>query len=384
MTTAIVTGFTVHQELMRRSFAPLMALRRSGLIDRILYVTWDAAAIDAYVAPAREWPEVELVRVPQPEVRGAWHRAGFVYQNRAIAAALRLVDDPDELVLKTRPDFLFDEAFLAGKIARFGEWSKRPDFSHRLPVAMPPSPFKARIWVPWADGSAPFYFEDATFMGRSGDLGLLVNPLAEELAMQCGDDKSVNLAHVLRHIMPFLADYPIFTRYVSAFHLFRIDPEYRAKLSPLAANDPFFWHMAMANAWILATSYHVDCGRRGQMRLVFSANARQHIDKPIAEIPDTTVYHEIERLRGFEQPGTFLPLLFRTGGRLMDDDWQFRLFDGPVEQGFTYENQLFMLENIARYRSGALAGLEAAFYDRLDRLYRELEPAAWPNQRAVA
>lgn len=371
MTTAIVTGFTAHEPLMRRSFAPLLSLRRAGVIDRILYVTWDTSANDAYVAPAREWPEVELVRVPEPKVRGGTHRAGFVYQSRNITAALNLVEDPQELVLKTRPDFLFDEAFLANKIASFDRWRIAPDFSHHIPVAMPPSPYQARIWVPWADASAPFYFEDATFMGLASDLAKLVDPLADELVMYCGDYESINVAHVIRHIVPFLTDYPIFQRYVRDFHLFRIDLDYRHKLSPLAANDPFFWHMVMANAWILATSYHVDCGRQGQLRLIMSADARQHADLPIDDIPDGTVYHDVDILRRLEQPGTFLPLLVRPGGRLMDDDWQFRLFDGPVEQGFTYENQLLILNNLNRYHTGLLKGFEEAFYDSLEELYRQ-------------
>jgi hypothetical protein len=376
MTTAIVTGFTVHGPLMRESFAPLVSLRRAGVLDRVLYVTWDISEIDAYVAPALEWPEVEVVRIPPPQVKGTPRCKGFIYQSRNLAAALKLVADPGELVFKMRPDFLIDEAFLADKIANFDRWRVAPDFSHRIPIAMPPSPFKARIWVPWADASAPFFIEDAAFMGLAGDLALLANPVADEMVLYCGDADSVNVAHVLRFAIPFLADYPIFTRYLTEFHLFRMEQRYRVTLAPLSANDPYFWHMAVASAWILATSFHVDCGRQGQLHLVGSATALQGINLPVNDLLTYVIYKDVEIWRKLEEPGTFLPLLFRLGGRLMDDDWQYRLFSGPVEQGFTYENLLAILQNLNRYRTGVLSALENTYYDALKANYREFPQQA--------
>ncbi len=374
MTTAIVTGFTVHEPLMRRSFAPLLSLRRQCVLDRVLYVTWDESGIDDHVAPAREWPEVEVVRIPQPIVHGTPRMQGFVYQTRNLAAALKLVADPGELVVKLRPDFLADETFLADKIASFDRWRVAPDFSHRIPIAMPPSPFKGRIWVPWADASAPFFCEDAAFIGLAGDLALLTNPMAEELVMCCGDAGSVNIAHILRYIVPFLDRYPIFKRYLREFHLFRMEHSYRKKLAPLSVADPFFWHMAVANAWILANSFHVDCGRQGQLHLVDSTTAREGIGRPVEELCHYVTYKDVEIWRQLEQPGTFLPLLVRVGGRLMDDDWQTKLFSGPIEQGFTHENLLAILENLNRYDTGLLRDMEQTFYQALNALYREFPP----------
>jgi hypothetical protein len=375
MTTAIVTGFTVHEPLMRRSFAPLLALRRSGVLDRVLYMTWDTATLDGYVAPALEWPEVELVRIPQPQVSGTPHRRGFVYQSRNLAAALELVADPDELVFKTRPDYLIDENFLANKIATFGTWRTAPDFSHRIPPVMPPSPFKARIWVPWAD-AAPFFYEDGAFMGLAGDLARLADPVADEIVQYCGDERAVNIAHVVRFAVPFLDNYPIFLRYIRDFHLFRMEFFYRRKTAPLFVNDAFFWHMAVAHAWILANSFHVDCGRKGQLHIVESDTARRGLGKTVEEICNNVIYRDVETWRAYEEPGTFLPLLAKPGTRLMDDDWQTRLFSGPVEQGFSYENLLLMLENVRRYRSGVLDALEQTFYDGLTAIYRDFSDPA--------
>lgn len=370
MTTAVVTGFTVHQPLMRRSFAPLISLRRAGVIDRLLYVTWDNPAIDGHVAPALEWPDVELVRVPQPPTRGTAGQRGFVYQSRNLAAALNLINDPDELVLKLRPDFLADETFLAAKIASFERWGRAPDFSRRIPVAMPPSPLKARVWVPWADASAPFFQEDAAFMGLACDLACFTHPIADEMVHYCGDAASVNFAHVLRFIIPFLDDYPVFRRYLRDFNLFRMELNYRRSSVPLSAADPFFWHLAVANAWVLINNFHVDCGDQGQLHLVVSSTAHAGLGKPVEELLDHVVYKDVAAWRKLEEPGTFLPLLSRVGGRLVDDDWQQRLFSGPVEQGYTYENLLAILDNLMRYNTGLLSGLEENYYAALDALYR--------------
>jgi hypothetical protein len=370
MTTAIVTGFTVNTPLLRKSFAPLLSLHRTGLIDRIVYVTWDTPANDAYVAPVREWPEVELVRVPQPDIAcKAWHPRGFIYQSRNIAAALDRVTDPNELVFKTRPGFLIDETVLANKIASFDKWGVAPDFSPRIPIAMPPSPFTSRIWVPWGDAGAPFCYEDSAFMGRARDLRQLVNPLAEELVLQCGDALSLNIAHIMRYIMPFLDDWPIFRRYLRDFALFRTELHYREKMAPLSVQDPYYWHLVIAHAWILNSSFHLDCGHARDMKLVDSASAKKFIDRPPEEINNHVVYKDVEAWREKELPGTFLPILLRPGCRLVDDDWQYRLFSGPVEQGFTHENLLAILTNLNAYRTGVLNGLEENYYAALNALY---------------
>src|SRR5262249_38988523 len=153
------------------------------------------------------WPEVEIVRVPEPEVRGLQHhQASFICQSRNLAAALRLVDDPNELIVKLRPGFLFDADFLAAKLSRFEAWGRGPSFSDYVPVVRPPSLFKARVWLPWAPANLPFYWEDTAFIGLAGDLEKLTDPSAEPLAKRCGDSATAIVAHALRFAPPFLAD----------------------------------------------------------------------------------------------------------------------------------------------------------------------------------
>lgn len=371
MTTAVVTGFTVHTPLMRASFAPLIALRREGVLDRILYVTWDSGDLDGYLAPLSEWPEVELIRIPMPVVTGNSHQRGFVYQSRNLAAALSLVNNPDELVVKLRPDFLFDPEFLKSKIGTFATWGASPDFTSYVPIAMPRSPFKARIWVPWANANEPFVMEDVASIGRAGDLVQLTDPRAEELVKTCGDEIAVSITHVLRFVMPFLKDYPIFEALLRHYHLFPMDDEpYRAKLVPLALADLYFWHLAIAHAYILATCFHVDCGRQGQLRFIRSADAERYADRPICEIPDNVLYRNVETWRQAHQPGTLLPILAQWSGRLVDDDWQRGLFSGPVE-GCGPEMLFSVLQNLGLYRRGLLKEAEQNFYTSVTAVYRE-------------
>lgn len=371
MATAIITGYTPHAALMRKCFEPLLALRQSGQLKRILYVTWDKPEIDAFVTPALTWPGVEIVRLPQPVAMAKPYQSSFVFQSRNLAAALQLVTDPNELIVKLRPDFLFDTDFLAGKIASFDRWRSAPDFSPYIPVVMPPSPFAARVWVPWATANMPFYMEDAAFMGLACDLQMLADPRAESLVMGRGDEATLFIVHALRFVAPFLDEYPLFVPVLDKFHLWRMDPDYRKTFLLTAIADPFFWHLVIAQAWILATSFHIDCGAQGQLRLVQSTTAQQNADCPVAEIPDNVLYADVEGWRQIAEPGTVAPLLLHLCGRLVDDHWQHALFSGPVEQGFTHDNLVVILRNLEYYGAGVLDHSERAFYDRVEGLYRD-------------
>ena len=90
---AIVTGFTADPVLVRKSFAPLRSLKAKGLIERIVYLTWDTAEVDAATIPLAGMPDVEFVRVPQPDVAAKRYQNSLIYQRRNIEAALAPVPD---------------------------------------------------------------------------------------------------------------------------------------------------------------------------------------------------------------------------------------------------------------------------------------------------
>lgn len=62
----------------------------------------------------------------------------------------------------------------------------------------------------------------------------------------------------------------MFERYLREFRYLPNNAEYRSVLLAALMNDPFRWHLLIAHAYILATSFHVDCGEPGD--LAFYAN----------------------------------------------------------------------------------------------------------------
>lgn len=366
---AVVTGFTRNRFLLEASFAPIVVLKLQGVIDRIHYVTWDKAELDACVAPAAALPEVDIVRVPEPHVTGADHQKGFLYQSRNLAAALALVPEPEALVVKLRPDFLFDPAFLASKLLA-SDFLLAP-VPRRTPagVLMPPSPFKNKIWVAWADANQPFFMEDAAFIGCRSDLGKLVSEEAEKLVGTCGDADSPWITHVLRFIVPFLPEYPIFNRYLENFHFYVKDEKYRFDMLNATLLDPFFLHLLAAAAWILASSFHVDCGHARQLRFYPRQFTGDIANKPLEELPIYSPYSSVEQWRASEDPGSFLAAPKRVFGRLMDDSWQTALFSGMALKDIGREEFHLLLQRIADYRSGRLAGIEKNYYALLKSVY---------------
>jgi hypothetical protein len=377
----LVVGFTRKAGLLKRSFAPLRRLKHAGCIDRILYVTWDRSDLDPWVAEAGVMPEVELVRVAEPAVSGEPYQKKHFYQTHNIAAALSLVLDDETLVFKLRPDQVIEEEFLAAKIAGFERWSAPSRLATRFDAALPRSPFRRKIWVPWADSNQPFFFEDGLFAALRGDAVKLVTAASDDIVRQFGDAGSAWIVHVARHIAPFLADYPIFGRYLAAFKCFRQDNDYRyAMLSEIGA-DPFFWHLAIANAWILANNFHVDCGRQGQI-IFYPPEAAEWADKPLEAVPSRMPYNDIAMWRGGQTPGSVFPTIGRVFGRLVDDDWQQAVFTRP-QSDLTPQNLAGVLRCISLYRSGILREAEDQFYQTLERIYRSRAPAEGAARRIM-
>src|SRR5262249_35548110 len=160
----------------------------------------------------------------------------------------------------------------------------------------------------------PFYMEDTAFIGLAGDLAKLADPAAEPLAKRCGDAGTAIAAHALWFAPPFLKDYPIFEDYLERFHLLRMDEDYRKAYLGIALEDPFFWHLIVAHAWIVATSFHVDCGRQGDLRFIQTTTANEHAGRAVADIPDNVLYADVEGWRQVQRPGMMISLLMRLCG----------------------------------------------------------------------
>lgn len=367
-TDAIVTGFTKNVELCRRAFAPLLELCQQGVIRNIHYVTWDSEALDEFVAPVSQLG-VAIARVPQPDASGNPNQRGIVYQTHNLEAALAQIADPDMLVVKLRPDFIFRTEFLKNKLRDFDTLCAPAAKKHAWGVAMPRSPFSHKIWLPWADANQPFFYEDAAYIGLKRDLEKLVTPDVEKRTALLADMNCGSLAHVLRYIDAFIPHFPIFKRYVENYGAFVNDIEYRKKLVPLLLQDGFFWHLIVAHSWILHTSFHIDCGEPGDLR--FFPNTVNTEWDDVEKLKLTPPYDHIAMWREGTKAGTeAMPAVMRVYGRLMDDAWPRSLFAAKVAD--LPDGMIGRLaRGVALYHTGCLKELEGAFYEKLSALHRQ-------------
>ena len=369
----LVTGFTRSPDLLARSLAPLRRLKQDGIVRAIHCVTWDSAELDPFVAPLAAWPEIRLARVPQPEVSGNGHRRGLVYQVENLKAALALVPD-DALILKWRPDLVARHDFLRDKIAGFETWSAVPE-NVCFGVAMPAHPFQSRIWLPWADSNAPFFFEDAAFLGARRDVEKLVTPLTPGDLAILEDVACRWYVHVARYAGIFAPRYPLFENYLKLFHLFPMDVEHRKEIVPYLVENGFGWHLLIANAWILHSQFHVDIGAPGDLSFYANAVNRDADWSRPETLKVTFPYNDPAGWRAGTRPGMALPSVSRAFGRIVDDTWQEALFTTGVSD-LPRDLLRGMMENIAGCRDGRLAGIEAEFYRGAGRIHRSYKSEA--------
>ncbi len=368
---ALVTGFTRSAELCRRSLQPLRELKQRGVLDRIMAVTWDNAGLDECVTPLAEMPEVELIRVPQPLVTGGIHRKGCTLQLRNLEAALALVPETNALIFKTRPDFLIDADFLAGKLENFDALCAPSLLPSSFGADMPDSPFEMKIWLPWADSNQPFFYEDAAFMGLKRDVARLADRRAESYLIDSDDGAYSWLAHIVRFLTPFLDDYPIFDRYLRDFHCFPKAFDFRVEMLKKAHEDAFFWHLVIVHAWILATSFHVDCGANGQLGLYTNLWNQKADWSKFETLAPSPPYGDVTAWREGQCPGGVMWNTSRAFGRLMDDEWQHALFTRAELSDLAPDAIRSMLRNVSLYSHGLLADAENEYYSVLRQLCRE-------------
>ena len=363
----IVTGFTKSLVLLQKSLTPLRLLKQEGVIRNIFCVTWDSTELDQWVLPINGCSDIRLVRLPQPVVEGGATRRGVLYQIENLRAGLELAGD-DAVILKWRPDMVANYTFLRDKILGFPQWSAIPS-RNCMGVTMPRPVFNEKIWVPWADSNSPFFHEDAVFMGARREIEKLIAPLALADQERLEHPHNGAYAHIVRYARPFLDTYPIFANYLRNIHLFRHDLDYRMKMVPLLVDNGFSWHLLIAHAWILYSQFHVDAGNT--MDLAFYSNyANRDVDWSNAPILNLSPpYDDVASWREDTVVGTALRSVSRAFGRLMDDGWQRELFMDRTPD-FPRETLAAVMGNVAGYADGRLAGLEADFYQTLDRLYR--------------
>jgi len=367
---AIVTGFTRNAELARHAFAPLRQLRQEGLVRSIRYVTWSSDEIDALVAPIAAMADVETTRLPMPAAYGNARQKGVTWQVRNLDAALSLVPEDDALVLKLRPDFVIDASFLKSKLTTFETFSEIDTAADAFGVSLPLPPFSRKIWIPWADANQPFFYEDAAFMGLKRDLKLLVPQDLENRLGILDDPACGTFVHVVRWGSVMVPRFPIFARYLQEFGGFLNDIAYRRTLIPVLLDDPFFWHLIVANAWILWTGFHIDCGKTGEL-LFFANNVNKDADwNKLRKLKTAPPYDDVARWRVATRANMgLLPAVDCLYGRLTDDAWPRAMFTlAHPDVPLATRAQISLV--LSHYETGALSAVEDAFYEKLARHHR--------------
>src|ERR1700761_4695889 len=369
----LVTGFTKPSDLLGRSLEPLRRLKQEGIVRDIHCVTWDSAEVDSFAASLKAFPDVRLARVPQPEASGNGPQRGVVYQIENLKAAIGLVPD-GALILKWRPDFVARYGFLRDKITGFETWSAVPE-NTCFGIAMPPHLFQSKVWIPWADSNSPFFFEDAVFLGMRREIEKLVMPPTPGDMAILGDAACRSYVHVARYAKIFVSRYPLLENYLKLFRFFPLDIEHRMKFVPYLVDNGFGWHLLIANAWILHSQFHVDIGAPGDLSFYSNAVNRDADWSRPETLKVAFPYNDVAMWRDGTKAGLAFPSVSRAFGRLMDDAWQKALFTNGVSD-LPRDTLVALIENVARCRDGRLAGIEAEFYQGVERVYRSYQPAA--------
>lgn len=368
---ALVNGYAKVADLYALSFAQLRKLREQGVIDRIVYVTWDSPRIDACLRPLESMPDVEVVRIPEPKLHGAPLQNGVTYQIQNFEASLALVEDDETLVLKTRPDFIFtNEEFLKRKILDFDTLCAPSDLPAQLGIDCPAPCFGRKVWVPWANASEPLFLCDVSYLGRKGDLVKLADHAAERYLPILSDGRCDRITHIARALNIFEPHYPILRRYGESIRVFISTPEYRDYFAFLCARQPFFRYLALINAWILATHFHVDCGHASD--LMFFSN-RTNQTKPAQNLRDLTfetLYTSADLYRRNMTPGSLAVATRYSIATLTGDAWQHALFTHDRVDSYTHEEIRTQLQQAITYDPAAIGECEDAFYRAAEAHYQ--------------
>ncbi len=230
-------------------------------------------------------------------------------------------------------------------------------------MKLPRSPFKRKIWLPWADADQPFFYEDAAYIGVKRDLEKLVPKNSPASHATLADMNCGSLVHVMRYAGAFLPHFPIFKRYVENYGAFLSDLIYRNALVSMLAADGFYWHILVAHAWIMHTSFHIDCGTPGDLR--FFPNTVNADWSDIENLKLTPPYDNIAMWRDGTKAGSeVMPAVMRNYGRLMDDAWPRSLFNArmtDMPDGMLGR----ILRGVVLYDTGCLHDIESAFYEKL-------------------
>lgn len=274
--SCVIVGLIRSEALFEQSLAMLERLRGEGLLSRIVLSTWNEELRDnpAVLRLADKYG-CELAASRDPGIAlfpGSELKSSMGPQTIGLRQALALLDD-DGIVLKTRPDIVFNEGFLRRLLASAG------DRSFDAPQG---SPFRRKIWVPWADLIYPFLIADECFLGRCGDLKLLASDFHRRYRPGKFAHAQAESAHVLRYLAPFA------TGVFGDFHRnwpylqyeIPVVPGDWTEYLPVKFRTRAWWVMLAKYASILCDNFVIDGGGPGDIVFYVKSGDRSNRTAP--------------------------------------------------------------------------------------------------------
>jgi hypothetical protein len=274
--SCVIVGLIRSDALFEQSLITLDRLRSEGLVSRIIISTWNEELRDnPSVSLFANKYNCDLVSRPDPGMGhgpGSELTSSMAPQTLGLRQALMAVDD-DDMVLKMRPDVVLNENFLRNLLLS----SCTASFD-----AASGSPFKKRVWVPWADLMYPFLIADEVFLGRCGDLKLL----ATDFYLQYSAGKAVHphaeTCHILRYLAPFesgvFADF--FKNWVYLQYELPVVPGGWTEYFTIKFKTPMWWVMIAKYASILCDNFIIDGGRPRDIVFFRKSGDRTHRSAP--------------------------------------------------------------------------------------------------------
>lgn len=196
----IFTGLIRNTELIKKSINDFIQLRKEGLVNKIIFSTWDYEVDkNSEIKSFFEKNRIMLIGSKEPKEMGFGH---INCQMKALEEGLKKVNSP--FVLKTRADLYIDQLFLRNL---FKNKEKLLKIKLNLPNG---NIFKYKFWIPYFEITKPFYLSDEAYFGYYDDHKLLINYRAyhNRYNLQSGT------IHMQRWLEPSLSKYPILKDYL--------------------------------------------------------------------------------------------------------------------------------------------------------------------------
>lgn len=350
-----------------------LSLRQvAGMIDRgqvagAVIATWPSE-IDAHASlfDRLQHPAIRLVKVNPPS--GVTVPHSYFHQMTLLYGALRVLPS-DALVLKTRPDILFDLQDL-------------PALAQRLLDAPPPphTPFvfERRVWVPQFEVTAPFCMNDLLFLATRHDAMQLCNfDMSFELNNFFLDRPDQRLpeipssAEIRRYLHPFSRKFPLLEEYGDILHLTYGGQPNRLKIMDYNISSQIYWEYISLYLWIINNYFLI--GRPNYNGRVSLVREEKQVENGIGLSGVDYCFNAIDQtvfLENYRSRCDALGMLYCS-----TQEWTDNIFSGTmrdssartlildrVDAARTFSPSPERQELFRRYRAGLLAkaGLEKA------------------------